>query len=310
LTHHHHQEGWVLLKKNTVFVIGAGASKEFGLPVGTELAIAISEKLDIRFDDFGRKPVSGDLDLFRNVSNGKDAGTTQQAAWLIRDGIILANSIDDFLHVHRHDEDVVRYGKAAIVKCILEAERSSKLHYDQTKLGASINFRGCADTWLVKLMRRLGSQLPHSDRAKLFDKCAFVVFNYDRCIEYFFVNALQRFYRIGLDEAQQIVASAKIYHAYGSTGQIAAVPFGVNRTDYCGIGASSIKTYTETVQTDHIQEVILNAQQIVFLGMAFLQSFDDRAKIRTVLILLDALPTRGRSFNPRQARGRSRPRTP
>ncbi len=258
-----------MLKKNTVFVIGAGASKEFGLPVGTELAIAISDKLNIRFDDFQQKLVSGDLDLFRNVSNSRDAGVTQQAAWLIRDGIILANSIDDFLDVHRHDEEVVRYGKAAIVKCILEAERSSKLHYDQTQPGASINFRGCADTWLVKLMRRLGSQLPHSDRAKLFDKCAFVVFNYDRCIEYFFVNALQRFYRIGLDEAQQIVASAKIYHAYGSTGQIASVPFGVNRIDYCGIGASSIKTYTESVQTDHIQEVIFNAQQIVFLGMAY-----------------------------------------
>jgi len=262
-----------LLKKNTVFVIGAGASHEFGLPVGTELAIAISEKLDVRFDDFGQKSVSGDLDLFRNVSNGRDAGVMQQAAWLIRDGIILANSIDDFLHVHRHDEEVVQYGKAAIVKCILEAERSSKLHYDQSQPGASINFRGCADTWLVKLMRRLDSQLPHSDRAKLFDKCAFVVFNYDRCIEYFFINALQRFYRIGLDEAQQIVASAKIYHAYGSTGQIAAVspsvPFGASRTDYCGIGTSSIKTYTETVQTDHIQEVIFNAQQIVFLGMAY-----------------------------------------
>ena len=108
-----------MLKKNTVFVIGAGASKEFGLPVGTELAIAISDKLNIRFDDFQQKLVSGDLDLFRNVSNSRDAGVTQQAAWLIRDGIILANSIDDFLDVHRHDEEVVRYGKAAIVKCIL-----------------------------------------------------------------------------------------------------------------------------------------------------------------------------------------------
>jgi hypothetical protein len=262
-----------LLKQNTVFVVGAGASKEFGLPVGTELAIAISDKLNIRYDDFGAKIVSGDQELFHNVARGRDARATQQAAWLIRDGIILANSIDDFLHVHRHDEEVVRYGKAAIVKCILEAERSSKLHYDPSQPGASINFRSCADTWLVKLMRRLGSQLPHSDRAKLFDKCAFVVFNYDRCIEHFFINALQRFYRIGLDEAQQIVVSANIYHAYGSTGQIAAVspsvPFGANRIDYCGIGASSIKTYTETVESDHIQNLIFGAQQIVFLGMAY-----------------------------------------
>jgi hypothetical protein len=255
-----------LLKQNTVFVVGAGASNEFGLPVGTDLAIAISDKLNVRFDDFGRDLVTGDHDLFRNVSKGRDTSRTQQAAWLIRDGIILANSIDDFLHVHRHDENVVRYGKAAIVKCILEAERGSKLHYDQSHEGASINFRDCADTWLVKLMRRLGSQLPHSDRANLFDKCAFVVFNYDRCIEHFFLNALQRFYRIGLDEAQQIVASAKIYHAYGSTG---SVPFGASRIDYCGIGASSIKTYTETVESDHIQKLIIDAQQIIFLGMAY-----------------------------------------
>jgi hypothetical protein len=261
--------GSLLLKNNTVFVIGAGASKEYDLPVGTELAIAISDKLDVRFDDFGQKPISGDIDLFRNVSKDRDAGATQQAGWLIRDGIILANSIDDFLDVHRHDEEVVRYGKAAIVKCILEAERSSKLHYDQSKPGASINFRGCADTWLVKLMRRLASKIPHSDRAKLFDKCGFVVFNYDRCIEHFFINALQRLYNIGLDEAQQIVRSAKIYHAYGDVGTPSSVPFGTSRIDYCRVGASSIKTYTETVESDHIRELIISAEQIVFLGMAY-----------------------------------------
>jgi len=210
-----------LLKKRTVFVIGAGASKEFGLPVGTELVVAISDKLNVKFDEWGQKIVSGDRDLFQNVAKGRNATATQQAAWLIRDGIILANSIDDFLDVHRHDAEVVRYGKAAIVKCILETERSSKLYYDQSqRQDTTIDFRGCADTWLVKLMRRLGSQLSHSDRAKIFDKCSFVIFNYDRCVEHFFINALQRFYNIGGNEAQQIVASANIYHAYGATGQL------------------------------------------------------------------------------------------
>jgi len=288
-----------VLKQNTVFVVGAGASKEFGLPVGTDLAIAISDKLNVRFDDFGEKVISGDQDLFQNVARGREARATQQAAWLIRDGIILANSIDDFLHVHRHDEEVVRYGKAAIVKCILEAERSSRLHYDHSQQGASINFRGCADTWLVKLMRRLGSQLPHSDRAKLFDKCGFVVFNYDRCIEYFFVNALQRFYRIGLNGAQQIVAGAKIYHAYGSTGHIAVSPsvqFGADRIDYCGIGTSSIKTYTETVESDHIQKLIFDAQQIVFLGMAYHdQNLEILAKPNTLQVKSIVGTTYGRS---------------
>jgi hypothetical protein len=106
------------------------------------LAIAISDKLNVRFDDFGEKLVSGDLDLFRNVSSGRDATVTQKAAWLIRDGIILANSIDDFLDVHQHDEEVVRYGKAAIVKCILEAERSSKIELRSIPTGGLDQLQG------------------------------------------------------------------------------------------------------------------------------------------------------------------------
>ena len=104
-----------------MFVVGAGASKEFGLPVGAELAMKISEKLNVLFDDFGTKIFSGDRDLFYNVTrtHSQEMSLYQKAAWLIRDGIILAHSIDDFLDVHQHNERVVNYGKAAIAKCIL-----------------------------------------------------------------------------------------------------------------------------------------------------------------------------------------------
>lgn len=113
-----------MLKQKTVFVVGAGASKEFNLPVGVDLAITISGKLNVLFDDFGRDITAGDRDLFNNVTktHSQELSHYQKAAWLIRDGIILAHSIDDFLDVHQHDRRVVTYGKAAIAKCILEAE--------------------------------------------------------------------------------------------------------------------------------------------------------------------------------------------
>jgi hypothetical protein len=145
-----------MLRNETVFIVGAGASFEFGLPIGATLAQKISQKVNFKFDFHSQ--TSGDRDLFdsfRRRFNG-EAQNFQKAGWLIRDGIVLANSIDDFLDVHRHDECVVRIGKAAIAKCILEAERSSKLHFSDRRADDSINFADCADTWLVKLMKLLG----------------------------------------------------------------------------------------------------------------------------------------------------------
>jgi hypothetical protein len=282
-----------VLKNETVFVVGAGASKEFGFPVGAELAIRISEKLNVLFDDWGQRITAGDASLFQNVARGRDARATQKAAWLIRDGIILANSIDDFLDIHRHDEEVVRYGKAAVVKCILEAERSSKLFFEQSHSRTSIDFKASADTWLVKLMRLLGKQLPKADRKKIFEKCTFVVFNYDRSIEHFFVHALQRVYDIDLNEALDIVGGAKIFHAYGATGQFGSgprsVPFGAEGVNHCEIGSTSIKTYTETVESDQIREAIATAQSIIFLGLAYhdqnlrLLCEDDKLQIKDIL---------------------------
>lgn len=282
-----------MLKNETVFVVGAGASKEFGFPVGTELALKISEKLNVLFDDWGQRVIAGDANLFHNVAHGRDARVVQKAAWLIRDGIILANSIDDFLDIHRHDEEVVRYGKAAIAKCILEAERKSKLFFEPSHARTSIDFAAAADTWLVKLMRLLGRQRPKAERKKIFDRCTFVVFNYDRAIEHFFVHALQRVYDVQLNEALDIVGSANIFHAYGATGSLSgdrtSVSFGAEQVNHCYIGSEAIKTYTESVESTQIREAIAKAQSIVFLGMAYhdqnlrLLCDDDTLEIKEIL---------------------------
>ncbi len=270
-----------MLKESTVFVVGAGASSEFNLPIGTDLAIEISAKLDVRFDDWGTKLTSGDGALFENVrrASPQHANEYQQAAWVIRDGIVLANSIDDFLAVHQTDEKVVRYGKSAIVKCILEAEMKSRLFFDRNKSTSTgretIDFRGTSDTWLVKLMRLLGKGLPAENYKNIFDRSSFIVFNYDRCIEHFFVNALQPMFRISEQAAADVVATARIVHPYGVAGALplaghaAQGPrFGSTNANYFLL-SSEIKTYSESVDNTEARELIKECKRVVFLGFAF-----------------------------------------
>lgn len=275
-----------MLKGKTVFVVGAGASKELNLPIGTELAVKISAKLDVLFNDWGSEIIQGDKDLFLNVTkgageDGRHTSLWQKAAWVIRDGIILAHSIDDFLDAHKHNDRVVSYGKAAIAKCILEAEADSTLFFNPHEpplipgRPPTIDMKKCANSWLVGLMRLLVRQTPFTERAKILDQCSFVVFNYDRCVEHFFLHALQSFYDISEPEAADIVRKARIYHPYGTPGELdslgGAAPragFG-QRADFYNVGKTTLKTYTETVESNAIHEAVQQAEKIVFLGFAF-----------------------------------------
>jgi hypothetical protein len=70
-----------------VIVLGAGASKEFGLPTGAELKARISEFTDIRFDN-GSRLVSGDdrtVNALRRMAHqaslGRDINPYLQAGW-------------------------------------------------------------------------------------------------------------------------------------------------------------------------------------------------------------------------------------
>ena len=187
-----------MFNRQTLFIIGAGASAEVDLPVGTRLAEAIKNKMDIRFEH-GYDPIgAGDMDLYFRITQQRQKGTReyQQAAWLIRDGIGFSQSIDDFLDLHRTNEYVNLYGKVAIVKTVLEAERQSKLYFERWTRGEGFNPDKFANTWFVKFMHMLGRGIPKENVREIFDRVSFVVFNYDRCVEYFLFHALQKLYGI------------------------------------------------------------------------------------------------------------------
>ena len=257
-------------------MVGAGASAEAGLPVGTGLARKIREKLHSERAEFGDVTVE-DRILFGQLrrANPNAVNECLQAYSTIHKGVLLANSIDDFLHIHRDDRFVVEVGKAAIVRAILEAEADSDLFVDHSNIYNIPDYPKLADTWYVKLMRILGPGTSVQDVSQVLDNVSFIIFNYDRCIEHFLQFGLQHLYGIKKTEAAKIVTEATIIHPYGSIGSISNVPFGGDKNhdlDYVNL-AKRIKTYTEQIEEGEVvgsmKEEVKNAERIVFLGFAF-----------------------------------------
>jgi hypothetical protein len=263
-----------MFNRQTIFIVGAGASAEVDFPIGTQLARQICAKMDIRFERGDQQIGTGDYDLFFHItrSRPREGDQFQSAAWRICEGLPFAQSIDDFLDQHRTDGYVNLYGKAAIVQAVLEAERNSRLFFNRVEGAETFDAEKLTDTWFTKFMYMLCRGIPREDVSELFEKVAFIVFNYDRCIEHFLIHAVQRAYSIPFEDAASIVGKINIVRPYGSVGDLSKVSFGSTRVNAIQL-AAGIKTYTEQVGAADITEKLtaeLNrAEHIVFLGFAF-----------------------------------------
>jgi hypothetical protein len=265
-----------MFHRKTVFILGAGASHEFGLPIGAALAEQIHTKMDIWFERGTEQVGSGDFDLYYSLSDHfRDNGNNLFPAFRrIREGILFSNSIDDFLDRHDADEYMRLVGKSAIVKTILEAEHRSFLM--PKKEASTFDVLPVKDTWILKLVKMLGTGIS-ADR--IFENVSFVSFNYDRCLEHFLWQAVGSLYAIPAQELPNIMASLQISYPYGSIGPLRvsrqedSVPFGRDQyLDYFSL-AKNIYTYTEQVRDKkdvaQLQQMLLQAEQIVFLGFGF-----------------------------------------
>jgi hypothetical protein len=276
-----------MFKKRTLFVLGAGSSYEVGLPLGLDLAKTIATKLDVRLGDDNRNLGRGDkylLGMFEN-RHPQQFNDYLKAGWRIRDGLPTATSIDDFLDMHGHDELMQTIGKAAIVRSIIEAERESGLYFDQNNSRNKLVLEKLEGSWFMKFIRVLGRGIPKNNAPQIFDNVSFVVFNYDRCVEFFLLQALQAMYSIPLNDAAAIVQELSIVHPYGTIGELphldhgtdhgTQVPFGgIEHHDFNYIKlAQRINTYTEQVAgsevSNRVRGEVERAEQVVFLGFAY-----------------------------------------
>ncbi|PXW70102.1 hypothetical protein C7451_11478 [Blastomonas natatoria] len=268
-----------MFSSNTVFVVGAGASKEAGFPVGSELTLKIADLVNIHADYW--RLSRGDPYIFeamRTLTQSDPQWEKNQflgSGRSIAEAMDMAVSIDTFLESHASNPEYVLIGKLGIVRAIAMAERASKMA--QSREGAQpFRIRDLAGTWYTSLVQQLFTTVPVERPQDAFDGVSFVVFNYDRCLQTFLVRALEVYFRISNQDAQSIIRKVPIVHAYGTigspfSGEQGYVKFGDESVDL--ISASHrIKTFSESVDSETgetIKQLVEKADTLVFLGFGF-----------------------------------------
>jgi hypothetical protein len=271
-----------MLKNRTLFVVGAGASSEFGLPLGALLAQQIAKKLYFEFDYSQLK--SGDYHLFSLLQQAfqdqNDLSKHLKACRRIHDGIQMARSIDNYIDTHRDDPQVAFCGKLAIADCILSAEKKSALYFDPHASQVKFDTGKLGKTWVHEFANILFDGVAKSGVETVFDNVSVVSFNYDRCIQQALILALHTLYHIDIIDCHQLVDKLDIVYPYGGLGSLSvrgrqqAVGFGdeSQRSKLLEF-ASRIRTYSEQIADQELKariaEAVKTAHTVVFLGCAF-----------------------------------------
>jgi hypothetical protein len=285
-----------MFRDKTTFVIGAGASAEFGMPVGTELAQLIRQSAVLR-NLSSRDPLVGDDTFHETVTRlwrGSGAGSeVLQAAKRINEGIHTAVSIDAFIDRNDGNKLLERVGKMLIGLEISKAEAQSSLsdthwpqflHYPQyaptNTYGKKL--RNPDDTWIGHFFRILCDGV--RDPAELGKNITIICFNYDRCIEHYLQMQIAAAYGLTVAAADEVVAGMTIIHPYGTLGDLppmpyalgkGILPFGPTRDQYYDLDsiAQNIRTYTEQqhepAMIGEIHDAIEECRVLTFLGFGF-----------------------------------------
>jgi hypothetical protein len=297
-----------LYAANTLFIVGAGASYELGLPTGLSLRANIARHLDVTKVSLGvdsrgllDRPANEEIykHLYgRNIplvdtrysSPELDELKKQTSIWAqIRHGIHFASSIDNFLHNRQTEEELVRVGKAIICWEIALRERNLPLPGDEQSLDGFTSerwlqtFRQKSDeeartiAWTSYFSEQCFAGVVQESIKNALGRVKFIVFNYDRCVEQFLQISLRAIFGLNQKASGQFASSVEVIHPYGSLGDLygsnypAMVPFGSVPSNMATGGP--IKTFSEGLKEERSRGAIAGcigwADKIVFLGFGF-----------------------------------------
>jgi hypothetical protein len=277
-----------MLGRETLFIIGAGAGFDVNMPVGTRLATEIAEETNFRFKggllEGGNERVWA-ASRTMALAAGLDQTSTLIAGRMIATGITYAQSIDNYVRTHSDKEAVKIIAKNAIVHRILEAERNSSLFIDSQAavFGRFKNEEEVGRSWLQAFFSILQDGVIEAYNIEnIFDNLSIINFNYDRCIEHFLFQAIQRLYPAkGAGYLADLISrKLKIIHPYGVVGELEwqgsgpSIQFGAKDDSYDLAELSGgIRTYNEEVEDkkkiNELHNLVSAAGRIVFLGFHF-----------------------------------------
>lgn len=272
-----------MFRSKTVFVLGAGASAEVGLPVGKKLLEQISRLIDIRYDHF--QMVSGDHLISQALKVILDEGggvinynEHLQVAWQVISSANQALSIDNIVD-SLEDSRVELVAKLGIARAIHAAEGNSAFFKPVDRDPLKLNYSKFGDSWYTGFTNLICENRRKSELEKVFENLSIVSFNYDRCIENYLPKSIANYYGVEVRDVLPYFQSVPIHRPYGIAGKInwdhmgVAKGFGGNRADYLVQSANSIRTYSEGVENPKslasMRLDLAEADKIIFLGLAF-----------------------------------------
>ncbi len=286
-----------MITKQTVFILGAGASQPFNLPLGRELLMKVSDSLKYMPQQesyvANPNPYSGtprhqlrNIDddslsrnqLFQYLLNNDQKRQFIEAFQknLIRSEI---NSVDAFLEFRSNYTEI---GKIAIAYNLLKLESEKNL-FENTD-------------WYKYVWNKMITEFDLIAQ----NKVAFITYNYDRTLEYYFVKTMSALYGKSEIECYTKLRSIPIIHLHGKlgelpyNGQTTDIPFGDQLTDLTKLQtiSKSIKIIHEDTEKNEeflsARELLSKADKVCMLGFGFHQKNIDRLQLNKLKIKIQA----------------------
>lgn len=295
-----------MLKNKTVVVVGAGASKDIGLPLGDELKKSVADILGDEGHKVRRYLYAAATDYMRSDNNRVESAFQVAARYAAP--LRHAASIDNFLDQHNDEHDFVAVAKMSIAYVLAEAEKKSRLGGTRTAEDAMDR---TANYFMHDLLNIVVRNHQERNISKSLDNLSFVIFNYDRCVERFLDFWLN--FRFGV-YGRELIDPSMFVHVYGSLGDYFS--FDTPNPFEC-IGEMAfqnphhalpryidqIRLFTEqedSMTRSTISYLVGEAETIIFLGFGFeeqnMRFFEGRSSKKKIFCTLMGISDVNRDF--------------
>lgn len=250
-----------MIHKNTVFILGAGASKPFEFPTGAELKNQILQ-IDV---ERGKKVArlsnthSDYNPIWKYIFSKLDESKVEK--FFLDLGRSGKGSVDAFIE---HRPEFTDIGKLFISYQLIRYENEKILF-------------GKGGDWYQYLYDKLNTSFEDFPN----NNVSFITFNYDRSLEHAFLTWLMSDYNVDKRTAAQALSSIDIIHLHGMIGVLPAISI-QNSREYdqltselsLDIASKNIKIIHENISDSDenfikAKELISNAELICFLGFGY-----------------------------------------
>jgi hypothetical protein len=237
-----------MITRQTVLVLGAGASHTYGFPLGSQL------RTDILELGIGTKPFVVNSGLTDHPLLHEFIGAFKLSRLY---------SIDSFLGLNMRFAEV---GKLAIAAVMMDYENRTFENLQSTSVGL-----------YDYLWNRISGECSREELN--FHSLSIVTFNYDRSLEAFLLSAIQGTFGMTEAEAIEKLTHLGLVHVYGALGSVypsdtTYLPYGQ------GVNAGNVlkavrglKVIPEARDDEPTvitaRELLLQAEKICFLGFGF-----------------------------------------